>query len=79
MTWSGQTAVRSSVARAPVKLSLLVSNKFCPAAILTAQNAAQQLHNHSRKRSLRMKYLFGWILGIPGGLIVIWFLFNHLH
>jgi len=49
-----------------------------PAAV-TAQNAAQQLHKHSRKRRLRMKYLFAWILGIPGGLIVIWFLFNHLH
>jgi hypothetical protein len=26
-----------------------------------------------------MKYLFAWALGIPGGLIVVWFLFNHMH
>jgi hypothetical protein len=26
-----------------------------------------------------MKYLFAWILGVPGGLIVLWFLFNHMH
>jgi hypothetical protein len=28
---------------------------------------------------LTMKYLFAWILGVPGGLIVLWFLFNHMH
>jgi hypothetical protein len=26
-----------------------------------------------------VKYLFAWILGVPGGLIVLWFLFNHMH
>jgi len=26
-----------------------------------------------------MKYLVAWALGIPGGLIVLWFLFNHMH
>ncbi len=26
-----------------------------------------------------MKYLFAWILGVPGGLILLWFLFNHMH
>jgi hypothetical protein len=26
-----------------------------------------------------MKYLFAWMLGIPGGLIVLWFLVNHMH
>ncbi len=26
-----------------------------------------------------MKYLAAWMLGIPGGLIVVWFLFNHMH
>jgi len=25
-----------------------------------------------------MKYILAWLLGIPGGLIVIWFLFNHM-
>ena len=26
-----------------------------------------------------MKYLFAWLLGVPGGLILIWFLFSHMH
>ena len=26
-----------------------------------------------------MKYLFAWMLGVPGGLILLWFLFNHAH
>jgi hypothetical protein len=26
-----------------------------------------------------MKYMFAWMLGVPGGLIVLWFLFNHMH
>jgi len=26
-----------------------------------------------------MKYLFAWVLGVPGGLILLWFLFNHMH
>jgi len=26
-----------------------------------------------------MKYLFAWMLGVPGGLVLIWFLFNHAH
>jgi len=26
-----------------------------------------------------MKYLLAWILGVPGGIIVLWFLFNHMH
>jgi len=26
-----------------------------------------------------MKYMFAWLLGVPGGLIVLWFLFNHMH
>jgi hypothetical protein len=27
----------------------------------------------------KMKYLLAWLLGVPGGLIVLWFLFNHMH
>jgi hypothetical protein len=26
-----------------------------------------------------MKYLFAWILGVPGGLILLWFAFSHMH
>ena len=26
-----------------------------------------------------VKYIFAWMLGVPGFLIVIWFLFNHGH
>jgi hypothetical protein len=26
-----------------------------------------------------MKYLFAWMLGVPGGLILLWFAFNHAH
>jgi hypothetical protein len=26
-----------------------------------------------------MKYPVAWIPGVPGGLIVLWFLFNHVH
>jgi hypothetical protein len=26
-----------------------------------------------------MKYLFAWVLGVPGGLILLWFAFNHMH
>jgi len=28
---------------------------------------------------MTMKYLFAWMLGVPGGLVLIWFLFNHAH
>jgi hypothetical protein len=31
------------------------------------------------EKEIEMKYLFAWLLGIPGGLILIWFLFNHMH
>lgn len=27
----------------------------------------------------KMKYMLAWLLGVPGGLIVLWFLFNHMH
>jgi hypothetical protein len=30
-----------------------------------------------RKRETTMKYLFAWGLGVPGVLIVAWFLMNH--
>jgi len=26
-----------------------------------------------------MKYIGAWLLGVPTGLIVIWFLFSHVH
>jgi len=26
-----------------------------------------------------MKYIIAWGLGVPGGIIVLWFLLNHLH
>ena len=26
-----------------------------------------------------MKYIAAWMLGVPGILIVIWFLFSHMH
>jgi len=26
-----------------------------------------------------MKYIAAWMLGVPGILIVIWFLFSHVH
>jgi hypothetical protein len=29
------------------------------------------------RRIQRMKYLFAWMLGVPGVVIVIWFLMNH--
>ena len=25
------------------------------------------------------KYILAWMLGVPGGLILLWFLFNHAH
>jgi hypothetical protein len=28
-------------------------------------------------KEIEMKYLFAWLLGVPGILIVIWFLLNH--
>lgn len=28
---------------------------------------------------MEMKYLLAWILGVPGGLILLWFLFSHMH
>jgi len=30
------------------------------------------------ERKVNMKYLVAWGLGVPGVLIVIWFLINHL-
>jgi len=33
----------------------------------------------SSSRRIAMKYLFAWMLGVPGGLILLWFLFNHMH
>jgi hypothetical protein len=26
-----------------------------------------------------MRYILAWMLGVPGGLILLWFLFNHMH
>lgn len=26
-----------------------------------------------------MKYIIAWMLGVPGGLILLWFLFSHMH
>jgi hypothetical protein len=31
------------------------------------------------RRIYSMKYLFAWMLGVPGGLILLWFLFSHMH
>src|ERR1700690_3421036 len=28
---------------------------------------------------ITMKYLGAWILGVPTGLILLWFVFNHVH
>jgi hypothetical protein len=25
-----------------------------------------------------MRYMIAWLLGVPGGLILLWFLFNHM-
>jgi hypothetical protein len=33
--------------------------------------------SHLSERSIDMKYLVAWGLGIPGVLIVIWFLMSH--
>lgn len=30
-----------------------------------------------RKGEATMKYLFAWVLGVPGVLIAAWFLMNH--
>jgi hypothetical protein len=39
------------------------------------RNSASGLH-FSEPEAF-MKYMFAWLLGVPGGLIVLWFLFNH--
>jgi len=31
-----------------------------------------------REERKTMKYLFAWMLGVPGVLILLWFLINHL-
>ena len=33
---------------------------------------------HSLRRRSRMRYIGAWLLGVPTGLIVIWFLANHV-
>jgi hypothetical protein len=30
-----------------------------------------------RRRFVIMRYLFAWLLGVPFGLVVLWFLFSH--
>jgi len=39
------------------------------------RNSASGLHFSGPEAY--MKYMFAWLLGVPGGLIVLWFLFNH--
>ena len=34
-------------------------------------------HYSCKTRSLRMRYLFAWLLGVPGAVVIIWFLFAH--
>jgi hypothetical protein len=41
------------------------------------RNEATELH--TREAEAVMKYIFAWVLGIPTSLIVLWFLFNHMH
>jgi hypothetical protein len=31
-----------------------------------------------RNGGVSMKYILAWLLGIPGGLILLWFLFNQM-
>ena len=37
---------------------------------------ARCLHNITPEERNEMKYLAAWMLGIPGGIIVLWFLLN---
>ena len=34
------------------------------------------MSNGRHKGGVRMRYLFAWLLGVPTGLIVLWFLFS---
>src|SRR5690242_16292491 len=36
-------------------------------------------HHLAEEIKTTMKYLIAWVLGVPGGLILLWFLFNHMH
>lgn len=40
---------------------------------------AIQLHDTRAEEKKAMKYMIAWVLGVPGGLILLWFLFNHMH
>ncbi len=31
----------------------------------------------NRRKEIHMKYLFAWALGVPGVLVIAWFLFSH--
>ena len=42
-------------------------------------NARTDRRLQHREVEVHMKYLGAWILGVPTGLIVLWFLFNHAH
>jgi hypothetical protein len=41
-----------------------------------AVDLATGLLRRDREES-QMKYLLAYVLGIPGGLILLWFIFNH--
>jgi hypothetical protein len=41
--------------------------------------AIDLLNTQTEEIKITMKYLIAWILGVPGGLILLWFLFNHMH
>lgn len=36
-----------------------------------------KLYRSFLSRGITMKYMFAWLLGVPGLLILAWFLFNH--
>ena len=65
--------------------NLTGSMKICRRIVRAKQalsklpRSGPQIANQMQDRRFAMKYLFAWMLGIPGGLIVIWFVFNHMH
>ena len=61
------------------KLYLKKDAELQHAVRVQLQRSGPRIAKESQERRFAMEYLSAWFLGIPGGLIVIWFLLNHMH
>lgn len=61
---------------------LNASPEVLPLPMLRNHFSAADLYGSEVRKSRKgegMKYLFAWLLGVPGFIIVIWFIVAHMH